>query len=307
MKRNRKRPFKADAWVHVYKRRKDKFLLFYTTRDFLVYYTLFFCLAEKHKVRTYGLCIMVDHVHELLQASERERLENFERELNSRFAKEWNFAHNTVGQVFSRFGNSIKLGDKQKRTCVAYLANNPVERHICVNAEQYTWTFLLPDRDTYSLSALSEDLLFKLKRVEALRQSGRPLTYLVLDNLVAGLDAQEQKILVGHIIKTYDALDRQSVLNLYGDEATMIIAVNSNTGSEYDIKESFSGVSDAVYSKIRLILDRDYNVKSPADVIHWDIDKKIAALHDLMSKSSATMAQVAKYLHLSIIEDKGVD
>ena len=87
----------------------------------------------------------------------------------------------------------------------------------------------------------------------------------------------------------------------------MIIAVNSNTGSEYDIKESFSGVSDAVYSKIRRILDRDYNVKSPADVIHWDIDKKIAALHDLMSKSSATMAQVAKYLHLSIIEDKGVD
>lgn len=258
-------------------------------------------------MRAYGLCIMVDHVHELLQASERERLENFERELNSRFAKEWNFAHNTVGQVFSRFGNSIKLGDKQKRTCVAYLANNPVERHICVNAEQYTWNFLLPDRDTYSLSALSEDLLFKLKRVEALRQSGRPLTYLVLDNLVAGLDAQEQKILVGHIIKTYDALDRQSVLNLYGDEATMIIAVNSNTGSEYDIKESFSGVSDAVYSKIRLILDRDYNVKSPADVIHWDIDKKIAALHDLMSKSSATMAQVAKYLHLSIIEDKGVD
>ena len=77
MKRNRKRPFKADAWVHVYKRRKDKFLLFYTTRDFLVYYTLFFCLAEKHKVRAYGLCIMVDHVHELLQASERERLENF--------------------------------------------------------------------------------------------------------------------------------------------------------------------------------------------------------------------------------------
>ena len=64
---------------------------------------------------------------------------------------------------------------------------------------------------------------------------------------------------------------------------------------------------DAVYSKIRLILDRDYNVKSPADVIHWDIDKKIAALHDLMSKSSATMAQVAKYLHLSIIEDKGAD
>ena len=123
MKRNRKRPFKADAWVHVYKRRKDKFLLFYTTRDFLVYYTLFFCLAEKHKVRAYGLCIMVDHVHELLQASERERLENFERELNSRFAKEWNFAHNTVGQVFSRFGNSIKLGDKQKLVIASNAVN----------------------------------------------------------------------------------------------------------------------------------------------------------------------------------------
>lgn len=41
-----------------------------------------------YKVRAYGLCIMVDHVHELLQASERGNLESFERELNSRFAKQ---------------------------------------------------------------------------------------------------------------------------------------------------------------------------------------------------------------------------
>ena len=307
MNKTKRRPFKADAWVHVYKRRKDKFLLFYTVRDFLVYYTQLSCLAKKHNVRVLGVCIMVDHIHELLKADSKTSLANFEKELNSRFALEWNEAHKTSGRVFGRFGSALKIGDKAKRTCISYLANNPVERHLCVRAESYPWNFLLRQPLINDLPDISENMHFLFKRVEALCRSGRFMTYQVLDNLVASLDNNEQKMLTSHIIRTYDMIDRRAVTALYGSEDDMIIAINSNTGSEYDIPESFTGVSDAVYSKMRTELEKKYRVWNPSDVIHWDIDKKIAVVTELMHKCAATLSQAAKYLHLEIVEEETFD
>lgn len=125
--KGRFRVFKVGSLHHIYQRTVDGYLIFYSVRDFIVFFTLFCTLARKHRMNVLGLCLMIDHIHVLLSAPSRVELSAFVRDYTSQFSKKRNAHYSRKGQFFEhRFGSAPKTSDKKARTAISYIYNNPV-------------------------------------------------------------------------------------------------------------------------------------------------------------------------------------
>ena len=122
------RVFYKDIINHCYQRSADGGVLFYTTRDHLVYFTLYCILARKYGIQVLALCQMPDHIHDAVVAKCPKGLIGFKRELNARFAKMYNSQAGTSGPVFETpFGSAPKQSAKKARTNLIYIFNKNVE------------------------------------------------------------------------------------------------------------------------------------------------------------------------------------
>ena len=141
--KGRFRVFKAGALHHIYQRTVGGYLIFYSVRDFIVFFTLFCTLARKHNIQVLGLCLMPDHIHVLICAPSRSEMSAFVREYTSRFSKKRNEQYSRKGQFFEhRFGSAPKSSIKKAKTAISYVYNNPVEKSLSGKAEDYQWNFL---------------------------------------------------------------------------------------------------------------------------------------------------------------------
>ena len=62
------RKFYRDIINHCYQRTADGGVLFYTTSDHLVYFTMYCIVAKKYGIKVFSLCQMPDHVHDAVAA-----------------------------------------------------------------------------------------------------------------------------------------------------------------------------------------------------------------------------------------------
>lgn len=296
--------FSAQAWTHVYKRRADENLIFYTQRDFLVYFTVFCTLATRLKVQVLGLTLMHDHIHELLRCPSLSGLRRFERDVNAIYAKMWNEEAGIDGVFFNGFGYAQKRDEKHRRNNVAYLANNPVERRQCSRVEAYRWNFIAyaVSKSPYShpirIHCGSRTLDRAMVRVRLLHQKGRWLTYPIITELVQNLPKKELSSFIDFVISTYNIIDYKTVIQLYGSYERMLLAINANTGNEHDIRESFVGYSDAVYLKMFRYIVKALKLPNVKSVITLRPEQKNDLVRPLQTCSGAVFRQVEKFLHL---------
>ena len=80
----------------------------------------------------------------------------------------------------------------------------------------------------------------------------------------------------------------------------MLLAINSNTGSEYDIKEERDNYSDEVYSDCTRILISEAHIHHVADIPSLSGERKEALFSLLRQRTSARPKQIRKYLHMPI-------
>ena len=80
----------------------------------------------------------------------------------------------------------------------------------------------------------------------------------------------------------------------------MLIAVNSNTGSEYDIKEERYRFSDTEYVRIADILRSVEGIKTLSKVTVADVDVKLRLFNMLSQKYSCSNKAIIKYLRMDI-------
>ena len=296
---------------HTYQRTLSGFNIFYEVEDYLVYYTVFSIISLKYDVVVYGLCLMIDHIHSLVAAKSKMVFSLFMSNVANVFVREYNDEHRCSGPLFSeRFGSAPKRGLKLLRTAIAYLYNNPVERHLCKYAQQYRWNFLAygqsanPFSDPLVLRKSSFAFKRAVAEVNGSRDRGVHLTYPQLKRMFASLDDRERTQLIDYIIVRYSVV-RYDVLTTecYDGYQNMVTAINSNAGSEYDIDEPRCGRSDVEFRDLyRFVHGRGF--ASAGEVIALDVSDKISLHNDMLRVTPASSFQICKFLHLQIEHQK---
>lgn len=302
------RPFFSSALNHCYQRTSGHGILFYTVRDHLVFFTIYCTMARRHRVRVLKLVQMPDHTHHSTFAQSLERLRAFQRDYTSTFAKERNRAFGLSGPVFETpFSFAQKRSDKDIRSNLIYLDNNPVERKLVKQAEQYRWNYLAfatsdhPFSEKIRLRFASMHLRRALERVRYLRSKEQYLTYPLLKKLFDSLPSkQEKEQLTDFIISTYSAIDHEASTRYFGGYEQELAAAHSTSGSEYDITEGFVGKSDAHYTRLSSLVLKDDKFKDIHDILSLSEEGKYRLLDTLKHKSSAPEKQIRAFLHLPV-------
>lgn len=301
----KRRKFFDNILNHSYQRTADDGVLFYTLSDHLVFFTLYCVLARKYHIQVLALCQMPDHVHDAVVAGCRKDFVGFRRELNARFAKMYNSNAGTTGHVFETpFGSAPKLGAKKARTNLIYIANNPVERQLAKQAEEYRWNYLAymvtshPFSDKIVIRRASKALGNAVKVVRAQFQNRLPINYTLLKNITKALTPEEISQLTDFIVSTYNVIDYPQAIRFFDNYADMMTSIHATTGSEYDLNERFLGKTDKPFAYMTRILMAHCGYKDIHEFLSLSPEEKWR-LFDILRKHTDVMgAQIAKYLHL---------
>ena len=300
-----RRGYCAGGVMHIYQRTISGFNLFYTTEDFLVFYTIVASQAKKLKMNLLGLCLMVDHIHLLLFPDNLKQLSKFMSACSSLYAREFNARTGRSGPLFEpRYGSAVKMDGKKIRAAIAYLFNNPVEKMLCQRAEEYEWNFLSyynPPKQKKSdwRRYMSRPLKRAVQIVDYTHKREEYLKYALLGNLYHGLTDTEKHILTDYIITLYFPFDINRTCGYFRSYDDMVLAVNSNTGSEYDIHEMHFCKTDTPYREIIKLL-KTLGIDDPKFLIVANENTKRHYLSILRSRTSASVTQIKKFLHMSM-------
>lgn len=305
----KKRKFYKDIINHGYQRTADGGVLFYTQSDHLVYFTIYCCVARKYGVKVLALCQMPDHLHDAVTARSYQAYSGFKKEVNSRFAKEYNEECHRQGPVFETpFGSAPKIGIKKGRSNLIYIANNAVERQLVTRAEDYRWNYLAyslsshPFSDPLVIRRASKGLRTALKIAEAQFKAGRPLNYTLLKNLTKDLTPEEIQQFTDWVVSTYNVIDYTEASRYFDTLAEMFIAIHADTASEFDLNETFVGKSDKPYAQMTRIILGTGKWNDIHEIIALDRESKLELFNLLRKQTGAMSEQIGKYLHLPIIK-----
>ncbi len=300
------RVFKSGVMNHCYQRSEKGFVLFYTVSDCLVYFTIYCIAAMQYGIQVHAMCQMPDHVHDSVTANNASTLAAFKKHVNSVFAKAQNPLCGFKGKLFEKpFGSAPKYTDKAQRSNIVYIANNPVERHLCKVAEDFRWNYVAyasspnPFSPKIVLRECRWCLRNAVKEVKECHLAQRHLNYAQLKRLFAPLKEVERRQLTDFIITTYNVIDYESVIKRFGSYQNMLTAFHSTTGSEHDLHETFAGTTDSEYNKIYTLLMQHTHATDIHDILGYDHDTKMDLYFLLRgSCSQATSLQIAKYLRM---------
>ena len=212
-----------------------------------------------------------------------------------------------IGHLFrSPYGSAPKIGAKAVRTCIAYINNNPVERHIHGEAIRWRWNFLAyafsehPFSEKLVRRSISYKLAKCLKEVEGCHSRGSYLRYSQLGRMFTGLSPEEKRQLVDFIVVTYNVIEYAILSSYYGSLEKMLLAINSNTGSEYDINEERHRNPDTAYGQMMNYVVNNEYVRRAKDVLLLPLEIKNNLKHALARDTLADDWQASKFLGLDL-------
>lgn len=296
---------KSNTYFHIYQKTVDGFLLFYTVKDYLVFFMIICLAARRYGIQVVGICLMPDHLHILIKAVSKRKLTAFVSAYSKQFSRINNEWYGRVGAVFyHHYGYASKTGDKAIRTAIAYLYNNPVEKWLCKKAREYQWNFLAYGNDPHPFS---EEIVFRTSRSvfrEAIRtvkfQHNRSsiVSYEQLDNLVKNLNTKEIKYLTDYIIKTYNCIDYAELQSHYNSYDRMLDAFATVTVKEYDLNEDFTPGSDRAYMKIYNSIKRIAPGKDLREILSLPEEERRLLQLKILRMKISTERQSAKFLRL---------
>lgn len=260
--------------AHIYQRGLNMSVMFYSVKDVLVFYSLLYKYKNKHGIRVLGVVCMYNHYHVLIIARSQATISRFMCEFESAYSREFNKSVGIKGPLIKRaYGLSNKYEEKKQREAAAYLYNNPVEKQLSIRAVDYRWNFLAyaksdhPFSNKLILRKASVQMRRCLQEIDAIIKLGSFINYDFLKKWFQVLSRNEINQLIDYIIIKYKVVDYDGLIGLYGSYEKMLIAFDSNTGSEHDFKEEYSEKSYKPYNNLIAKLTSELGFKDPKDVL----------------------------------------
>lgn len=303
--RGHRRRIPEDTFQHIYQRSIKQFVIFYSMEDRLVYFTIFAVLARTYGIIVLALALMFDHIHSLIKAVDRKDYARFVGVTTLTFALAYNRDSGRKGPLFRKaYGNASKRRDKDVRTCIAYNYNNSVEKKLFARAEEDRWNFLAyidnphPFSEPIDKKKASKKLMLSMEAATRYHKRNEYLDYPVVRKLFNGLSADEREQLLDFIISLYLPIDRERLLGFYKGYEDMVIAINSNTGSEYDIDEVFDPESHQDFAQMLEITRRSSFADDPRSIILAPASKRSQIADTLLHLTGGSRNHVKRFLHL---------
>jgi len=263
--KGRKRRFSPYATQHIYHRCKDLGVLFYSTKDRIVYYTLAATKARKKRIRVLAASLMFTHLHESAQAPSKLDLECYLRNTDSSFARLYNKHYGRKESVLfdKPPGCAQKMTTKEKRSNIIYVFNNHVEKGLCKDPREERWSFLAyafsdhPFSEKLDMKRTSSALRKALRLVNRRIVKNKALEYTDLDRIFPALDEVEMEQFIDYVIYHYAWIDFRATLSYFDSEEDIVKALHSVTGGEYDINEDYSSQNDLDYIELLDFAERN--------------------------------------------------
>ena len=308
MKRDRKRRFDPGRLIHVYRKTADNGLLFYDEDDYIVFFTGMCVYARRHNVDLIAVCLMPDHIHELVSAGRVEDLSAYERDYAAFYAKEMKSCYGTGGQVLRhRFGSAPKKTEKKCRSAIAYVYNNPVEKYMCRRALEYRWNFLAYSLHDSPFSCRPEGRSIALKMAVSLVQrrheQGKPVNYHMLGKLERLLNTRDHEWMRDMIIRTYSEIRYDVSVRYFGTMDKMITAIDANTGGEWEMKEEFNESTFKPFQDMCRIWKTEIGGRPGQTALDGNSLRKIVKK---MVKTGARNSHIARFLHMPLKTIDGI-
>lgn len=247
---------------------------------------------------------MFTHTHDMVAAADPTQLIAFERDLNRIYTQEYNEETGRQGRLFENpFGSAAKSSEKDKRSSLIYIFNNPVEKKLVRHAIEDRWTFLAYYDNAFPFSArpmLSQcrwALRNALKEVDVEYRCGRYLGYAILRRLFEGLNDEERWQLTDYIIHRYFYLDVKGSSKLFSGLSNMVKAVDLTKGREFEVKEEHDKWSDVPYREMCVAAGRAGLLRPGFPLWNLSASRIDEIGRNLQSKTGASDLQVAKFLH----------
>lgn len=305
------RRFYPGAWHHIYVITRDAGVLFYRITDRLSLYTILSVFARRFRITVLGVAIMFTHLHLMVRAVDLTQLRAFIRQVLSTFARIVNEDRDLRGNLFKRpFGSAPKTTDKEKRSSLIYLYNNPVEKKLCQHAVEDRWTFLAYAGESFPFSTklVKRNVRYALRTacdfVDREEQAGRYLRPKRLRTLFEPLTRAEQEQLTDYIIQRYAFIDHNAAVSLFRSFEDLLIATDASSGKEFEVGEVFDAQSDVAYRELCSLAARSGLFKD-WKLLHLSEEESACWVRRFRQSTSASKRQVAKFLHLpESVEDE---
>ena len=291
------------AWHHIYSITQDGGVLFYRISDRLCFYTIVSVCARRFRMIVLGLSLMFTHFHMMLRAVDLAHLRAFVGAVLSIFTRVINADRKRRGALFKRpFGRAMRVSDKEKRSSIIYLLNNPVEKRLVTKAKEDRWTFLAHCSETYPFTPklVKRNVSFRLRcacdYVDGECAAGRYLIPSALRRLFKPLTREEQEQLCDYIIDKYKFIAYGEVVGLFDGERELIIATEASAGKEFDVGEVHDQSTDIPYREMASLAARK-ELFDDWKLLHLDETERRKWMQFFLNMTSASELQVCKFLH----------
>ena len=293
-----------ETFLHIYQRTSDKGVFLYRVQERIMLYTIFCVVSKSRNISVTVLSFMFTHVHALIHNCSPTDGKSFMGKVLSTFTRELNQDSGRTGSLFGRASCSLKKNGKAIRSSVAYVYNNSTEKRLYKRAIDDRWDFLayaLSDHPFSERITIREASYRLRKSIQAVNGDFARGNYLKLQrirNLFKDLNESETRQLIDYIIVKYKFIDYSLSINYFKDFESMVTAIDSNTGSEYEIKEEFEPGSDKPYARMCVIANSIGLLNDDMMIYRLTKAEKEGMVQYLTMKTDAAPYQVLKFLHL---------
>lgn len=294
---------------HTFVKGRSGFGIFYRVEDFIVFITIVSVLVRSMDLTVLAFCPMFNHAHFLFKDAGLPAIRSFIRRMAVIFVKEYNREYGRQGPLFQkRFGSSLKKAVKIVLGTVAYVFNNPVAGRLCKTAKEYRWNLLAyhkcrnPFSKTLRKESARHQMRVALKKVDYLHSKGRFLSYQALSGIFGKLLKEEKQQAIDYILAKYNFLSFDSLEILYGSHDRMLLALDSNAGSEFEIEDEY-GDHSCYRSMLSLVKRLGYKDRG-LNFEKLNAEEIIDLFRRIRSVTKAPSSNIRKFLHLQPDEEK---